>query len=244
MTRPRAPGPRWSKKTDELVRYVAANCRPGLQSELGRWLEDGSRFRAFVAADQDKIRKKLVTTDEETRQDVRAELLVAQLLLRDRRFAVAFETYGAQRLGPDYTVSYRTNLRFNLEVTRLRAPEATPDKMANVIAGKLRQLPVDLPNALVIVTRDIALDRDSLASALRLLKVASDRKDDAFFVHDGLKDARDFSKRYVRLGGVFVVNEAGPPPRAIFSANREARRPLPAEAVAGLTACLGLAEGV
>src|SRR5437879_4348415 len=93
---------------------------------------------------------------------VRAELLVAYLVTADRRFELSFEAYGARRLGPDLTVTFRTNLRFNLEVTRLRTagdtggdpasqdPGASVARLANVIAGKLRQLPGDIPNALVI----------------------------------------------------------------------------------------------
>ena len=66
--------PRWSKRTDELVRYVALRCQPSFQSELGGWLEDSPRFRTFVSVNQDKVRKKLTTSDEEeSRLDVRAE---------------------------------------------------------------------------------------------------------------------------------------------------------------------------
>jgi len=102
--------PRWSKKTDQLMHHVALRCRPGLQSELGQWLEHCSRFKAFITNNQDKVRKKLNTADDdESRLDVRAELLVAYLILADRRFNLAFEAYGARRLGPDLTVIYRTN---------------------------------------------------------------------------------------------------------------------------------------
>src|SRR5712691_5055332 len=118
--------PRWSKKTDQLVHHVALRCRPGFQSGLGRWLEDSPRFRAFITTNQDKVRKKLSIPDEEEhRLDVRAELLVAYLLVADRRFELSFEAYGARRLGPDLTVTFRANQRFNLEVTRLRAAAAS-----------------------------------------------------------------------------------------------------------------------
>src|SRR6185437_6862912 len=82
---------RWSKKTDALVRTIAAGVRPGLQSELGGWLEGSARFAEFVASNQDKIRKKLSTAYEEARLDVRAELVVAHALLDDRRFGIQFE---------------------------------------------------------------------------------------------------------------------------------------------------------
>lgn len=250
--------PRWSKKTDQLVRHVAFRCRPGLQSELGHWLDDCSRFSALITAHQDKVRKKLTTAnDEESRLDVRAELLVAYLTLADRRFEVSFEAYGARQLGPDLTVTYRANQRFNLEVTRLRAigerdDASGPDnaepgpgvaRLANVIAGKLRQLPGDVPNALVITSRGLPLSEDSLAAAVRLLKTHNDSKDDSFFVRRGFRNARDFYAKYVHLGGIFVLDEAAEPPRAIFFPNREARHPLLREAVAALTCCLSYARG-
>jgi hypothetical protein len=264
---------RWSKKTDQLVRHVAHRCRPGLQSELGHWLDGCSRFSAMITAHQDKVRKKLTTAnDEESRLDVRAELLVAYLILADRRFEISFEAYGARQLGPDLTVTYRANQRFNLEVTRLRAigepgdangepvsaavprahdasgpANAEPGpgvfRLANVITGKLRQLPGDAPNALVITTRGLPLSEDSVAAAARLLKTLNDRRDDSFFARRGLRNARDFYAQYLHLGGVFVLDEAAEPPRAIFVPNREARRPLPGEAVAGLTYCFSHPRG-
>jgi hypothetical protein len=248
MHRVAARPTRWSKKTDELVRSVAQGSRPALQSELGQWLEESPRFRAFVTAHQDKVRKKLSTTSEESRLDVRAELLVAYSILADRRFELAFEAYGARQVGPDLTVTYRANQRFNLEVTRVRAvadadmataePGSSVARLANVVAGKLRQLPGDAANALLIATRGLAVDEESLAAATRLLKMHNDRNDDAFFARRGLKTARDFYSQYLRLGGVVVLDEAPTPPGAIFYANREARRALPPEAVAALMVCL------
>jgi hypothetical protein len=234
---------RWSKRTDQLVRHVALRCRPALQLELGRWLESRPRFTSFITTHQDKVRKKLSSSDEESRLDVRSELLVGYLILSDRRFELSFEAYGVGRPGPDLSVTFRANQRFNLEVTRLRAvaadadtgePDSTAARLANVIAGKLRQLPGETPNALVITTGALALNEESLAAAARLLKTHSDGKDDAFFVRRGFKDARDFHAQYLHLGGVFVLTESG----AIFAPNREARHPLPKNVVAALTACL------
>jgi hypothetical protein len=260
--------PRWSKKTDVLVAYVAHRCRPGLQLELGRWIESSPRFGAFLVANRDKVRKKLTTSDdEEHRLDVRAELLVAALVVADRRFEVAFEAYGARRLGPDLTVTFRANQRFNLEVTRLRpAPDpgdagsevaasevrrfeetgggAQAARLATVITGKVRQLPAEIPNALLLAARGLSLTEDSLVAALRLLKLHTDRKDDAFFARRGFKDAGDFHARWLRLSGVFVLDEATPLPRAIFAANREARQPLANEVVSLLIQRLSSVPGV
>jgi hypothetical protein len=235
---------RWSKKTDQLVHHVAQRCPPGLQSELARWIEHSPRFRAFITANQDKVRKKLTTAEDEAgRLDVRAELLVAYLIVADRRFELSFEAYGARRLGPDLTVTFRANQRFNLEVTRLRTlGDAGSTKLANVISGKLRQLPGEMPNALLIAARGLALTEDSLVEAVRLLKTHTDQRDDVFFARRGFKDARDFYAQYLHLGGIFVLDEARVPAGAVFSPNREARHPLSKEAVAGLLQCLTAAH--
>jgi len=209
-----------SKRTDELVRAVAARCRPRLQLELAHWLEDVPRFQAFVTLNQDKVRKKLNAADEEMRLDVRAELLVAYRLLADRRFEVVFEGYGAQRLGPDLSVTYRTNQRFDLEVTRVRMRESLDStKLANVIAAKLRQLQTGLPNAVVVASEHLGMTAERLAEGAHQVKARADG-------------------RYVRLSGVFGVDEAGESMNVSYWANPEARHPLPAAVLTGVLNCL------
>jgi hypothetical protein len=237
-SRRRDPPPRWSKRTDELVRGVAHGLRPSLQSELGEWIHSNARFADFVSANQDKIRKKLSIADAEARLDVRAELVVAHALLGDRRFALRFEAYGAGQIGPDFTVTFRANQEFNLEITRLRTasePDVVVGRLANVIAGKLRQLRNDRPNALAIATPSLATTDEAVGNALRLLKSHSDTRDDEFFAHRGLKTAREFYAQYLHLSGVFLLDESN----AVFVANREARRPLASDIVTATTACLG-----
>jgi hypothetical protein len=214
---------RWTKKTDELVRTVAGRCRPRLQSELGHWMDDNPRFQSFVVANQDKVRKKLNVDDEEARLDVRAELLVAQRLLADRRFEVSFEAYGARRAGPDLSVAHRTNERFNLEITRVRSAAGLDVvKLANVIAAKLRQLPTEAANAVVIVGRELALSVDSVSDAMRLLRSQM---------------AGDVAAHYSRLGGVLVLDEASEPMATSFWVNREARHALATALVSAITTC-------
>ncbi|HEY2595958.1 MAG TPA: hypothetical protein VGK33_18860 [Chloroflexota bacterium] len=237
MRQPRRPtlsrAARWSKRTDDLVRYVALTCGPSFRSELGHWIEDSPRFGAFVDVNRDKIRKKFRNADgAEGRLDVRSELRVARLLLSDRRFEVAFEGFGARRPGPDLTVTYRVNQRFNLEVTRVRVA-ADAGRLGNLVTAKLRQLPPELPNALVIAGRELAITETEVAQAARLLKTHNDSSDDAFFERRGLGGARDFYAHFLRLSGVLVLDEARAP---LFWANPEARRPLPAEVVARLVA--------
>lgn len=206
--------PRWSKKTDALVRTVAGGCRPRLQSELGDWLSANPRFEAFVLAHQDKVRKKLSTDDEESRLDVRAELLVAKRMLMDRRFSIVFEAYGARQAAPDLTVTFRSNQAFNVEVTRMRSEAPVePGRLANVIGGKLRQLLGGAPNVLIV--QGNGLTTEGLAQAAQVVKVRG-------------------GPGYVRLSGVVAIDEAN----AAYWANREARWPLSEPIVAAVTACL------
>ena len=236
-------GPRWSKKTDQLVHHVALRCRPGFQSELGHWLEHSPRFvtpttAAGAATGAPVIDLQTLSVNYynslglcPNNGDYTAGP-VGQFFCNDHTH---FEAYGARRLGPDLTVTFRANQRFNLEVTRLRTTgDAGDDKLANVISGKLRQLPGEIPSALVIAARGLPLTEDSLVAAVRLLKTHTDGKDDAFFARRGFKDARDFYAQYLHLGGIFVLDEATDPTRAIFSPNREARQPLVKEALSPL----------
>ncbi len=118
---------------------------------------------------------------------------MAYLILADRRFQISFEAYGARQVGPDFSVTFRANQRFNLEITRIRvASDPGVGRLADIIAGKLRQLPGEVPNALVIVTRGWSANEASLEAATRLLKLHSDQKDEEFFARRGLKSAREF----------------------------------------------------
>src|SRR5207248_6474803 len=96
-------------------------------------------------------------------------------------------------------------------------------RLANHITGKLRQLPGDLPNALVITTRGLQVSEQSLAAAVRLLKLHSDARDDLFFTRRGFRNARDFYAHYLHFSGIFVLDEAAVPLGTFFFANREAR---------------------
>src|SRR5262249_42016297 len=149
-----------------------------------------------------------------------AEMLVAYLVLADRRFELAFEAYGAGRSGPDLTATYRANQRLNLEVTRLRL-SAAPDKLATVIAAKLRQLPGEIPNALVITTREMELTEATIEAAFRLLKARAEDKDDPFFARHGLRNTRDFRTQFGRLSVIFTLDEGGDASRVSSTPNRE-----------------------
>lgn len=210
-----------------------------LADELTAWLADSPRFRAFADAHKDKIRKKLRgATETDARRDVRAELRAAYELLADRRIELAFEAYGSGRPGPDFTVTFRGDRTFNIEVTRLRR---TPDAsgFGRAILAKLRQFPPSTPNALLVAIDGSAEDAHGVAEASQALRARADEKDEAFFVTRGFDGTKGFYDRYLRLGAVFVWSEAASADdRAATWINRSARIPLPDRAVRACLACL------
>jgi len=193
----------------ERVARDVAGSGPGasLAPELSEWLAGSSRFTAFVVAHRSKIRKKLRgVADEASMRDVRTELAFARVALEDRRFELAFESYGRAG-GPDFTLTYRAGRPFNAEVTRLRrAPDAAA--IAGVVLGKLRQLPPSVPNLLVIAVEGAAADEVGVGDAIRALRRRADRKDDPYFAFRGVDGTRMFHERFLRLGGVIVWCES------------------------------------
>ena len=120
-------------------------------SELLQWMEASPRFTAFSETYRDKIRKKFrVNRELESMLDLSGELEVAYYLLNDRRLVVAYEPYASsKRRGPDFAVTYRTNLVFNVEVARIRNEKdkngeidfsRKEERLLRVLLDKLEQL--------------------------------------------------------------------------------------------------------
>ena len=205
---PRASHVRSSPSVDRLVSHVLTGGAPvGLADELAGWMSSSRRFRTWVEAHRDKVRKKLRTpADASALRDVRAELAVAFTLLADRHIDLEWEAVGAQRGGPDFGISYRRTQRLNLEVTRLRRrPDA--EAIASVVTGKLRQLPPSAANALVLVVDESPGEPNPAHEALRWLRLRGDRRDEAFFATRSLSGSKEFNARWRRLGGVFIWME-------------------------------------
>ena len=202
-----------------------------MTDEVAGWLAASKRFRAFAEEYRDKIRKKLRgATDQDARRDVRAELAVAHLLLADPRIELAFEAYGSTKGGPDFSVMYRGERSFNLEVTRVhRAPNAAIH--GGPLLNKLRQLPPSAPNAVLVAIEGDRADAFDVAAATGALRARADAKDDAFFAGRGF-GRREFNQRYLRLGAVLVWCEGAAGEERVSSwINRASRIAVPKRAV-------------
>ncbi len=152
-------------KQADLIAYLFDGQPHLLSNELLEWMDASSRFTAFVETYRDKIRKKIrVTREPESILDLRGELDVARGLLGDRRLAVEYEPYAsAKRRGPDFTVTYRENLVFNIEVARIHvdgsgvAGQDLPrwgDRILRILLYKLGQMQPGMSNLLVIHVRE------------------------------------------------------------------------------------------
>lgn len=210
--------------------------------ELAAWLSAAPRFAAFAEAHRDKIRKKLRSaTDAAARLDVLAELRVARQLLTDRRIGLDFEPYGSARGGPDFGVSFRSHPAFNLEVTRPRRVLDT-EGMGRVMLAKLRQLPPAAANV-ILVAVDALEAGASVGAAARQLRSRADAADSDLLARAGFDSAREFYRRYLRLGAVVTwCDAAGIEERAFAWINASARIAVPERALRACLAALRIGD--
>src|SRR5215210_6349836 len=191
----------------ELLPYIFTNTRLPLAVQFAHWVNSSPRFRQFAETYRDKIRRKVRgITEAEGYADLQAELATAYFLVLERRFMVEYEKYGVgKQRGPDFSVTYKTHVRFDVEVTRLRGLRegqvgagTETGKLATTLCVKLRQLPPSMINLLVLAADDTphtegepsevpGLDVASrLLSAVMLLQERAEHKDDEFFTRRGL----------------------------------------------------------
>lgn len=202
-------------KQADLISYIFSDQPQPFSAELMAWMEASSRFTAFVETYRDKIRKKLrVTRDAESALDVRGELEVAYCLLNDRRLSLAYEPYAsAKRRGPDFSVTYRANLTFNIEVARIRSAESELDgsalakkeeRITRILLGKLGQMQPGMANLLVIHTRQEVAQAVDLGRLMQGIKTRVEGKDAAFFAASRYASPAAFYKDFLHLSGILL----------------------------------------
>lgn len=216
-----------------LIDYVFEQQPHPLSGALLQWMEASSRFTAFVDTYRDKIRKKVrLTRQPESALDLLGELEVAYCLLNDRRLAVAYEPYAsAKRRGPDFAVTYRTNLVFNIEVARIRVEETEAngidlprkeERFLRILLDKLGQMQPGMPNLLVIHTRTELARSFDLDRLMQGVKTRAEGKDPFFYAASRYSRPADFYKEFLRLSGILLW--AGEAPVWV---NKQARPGLP-----------------
>jgi hypothetical protein len=194
---------------------------------IAAWVTQDRRFRSFAHQYRGKIRRKLRNTREvEGFADLKFELEVAYWLLQERRFEVEYEKYEARQGGPDYTVAFRVNTLFNVEVRRIRSSAMGDEhirKLVETITDKARQMQ---PNAInLLMLSDANPSSDDLAAATTLLRGLAERKVEDYFKQRGYKNSTDFLKQYRQLSGIMLKTES----LGILWLNSLAKHPIPRE---------------
>jgi hypothetical protein len=138
-------------------------------------------------------------------------------LVDERRFVLEYEPYGMAQRAPDFRVTFRTHVQFNVEVRRLRAQpgaDANADqaRLLRAVCDKLGQLPPAMINVLMLGA-DVVPSAARLSPAMAWLQDRAAKKDDLVFQQRGFEGARDFQRQYQRLSGALWI--AGEPATAV-----------------------------
>jgi hypothetical protein len=223
---------------DDLLDYIFDGKKPALYPEFEGWVRDSRSFRAFATSYRSKIRSKLKNVrDESGMNDLRAELETAALLLRDERFTLEYEKYAASKQrGPDFTVTFKTHIPFNVEVRRIRSvelddedAEARMGKLMAVLCDKAGQMPPSILNLLWLVAEREISEADLTRAAMTLRQLAEHKAED-FFTQRGFESAADFLKQYCQLSGI-VLRQSG---ENVLWLNSLARHKTPPEIVTAI----------
>jgi hypothetical protein len=210
------------KKQADLITYLYDGQPHSLSAAFLQWMEASSRFTTFVETYSDKIRKKIrVIRDPESALDLRCELEVAYCLLNDRRLAVEYEPYAsAKRRNPDFAVTYRANLVFNIEVARIRVEESEVDgidlprkeeRILRILLDKLGQMLPGMPNMLVIHTREELVRSIDLGRLMQEIKTRAEVKDPSFYAISRYTQPAAFYKEFFHLSAILLWSTGAQP---------------------------------
>ena len=223
---------------NELLSYIFEGKTHFLSAEFEKWVRSSRRYKTFAETYRDKIRKKhRLASSGEQLENLALELETAYWLLQDNRFEVGYESLAAsQGRSPDFTVTFRTHTRFNVEVTLLQVTTQQPNtaverdaetdsevvvnKLMSVICEKIRQMPPSFINLLVIGCGDIG--SDPLVTATATLKTLIEQKNEAYFARRGYLNATEFVRQYHRLSGIVLRNSG-----SFLWMNPLAKHPIP-----------------
>ncbi|WP_309571416.1 hypothetical protein [Deinococcus sp.] len=220
-------------RLDTLIAGLCGGPEHALAARLHGWAQTSRAFTAVLAGNASKVRRKLRVTDAEALGDVEAELAVAAWLLRERRWALAYEPLAASgRRGPDFRVAAPDGSgAFFVEVTRLRAADGPVDvRLARALADKVEQLPAGAVSVLAVLLPSGTDGPDALVWALRLLDRAAGET-------PGGLDGRAFARGRPRLSAVMlgILDDAGIIHTSLHPLPG-ARHPLPSEVARRLRA--------
>ncbi len=145
---------------------------------------------------------------------------------------MAYEPYAsAKRRGPDFAVTYRANLIFNIEVARIRAEEVDgaaggsaidlprkEERILRILLDKLGQMQPGMANLLVIHTREELARSIDLGRLMQEIKTRVEGKDPSFYAVSRYTSPAAFYKDFLHLSGILLWA-----PEAQLWVNKQAR---------------------
>jgi len=225
--------------TDDLLTYLFDGQPHLLFQPMAMWLAASRRFTTFVTTFQDKIRKKLRTTqDQDSLLDLQLELETAYLLLQERSLSVVYEPELSKRIrSPDFAVTFTTSFTFMLEVTRVQADpkNIVDERLADTIPSKLGQLLPRRSNTLLVAVEAMDLTPSTIRAAMLSIQQRVERNDSNFLQRHGFRDRADFFRHYQRLSEILVRGPHFEVTKSIVTwINPQAEHPLPNKVRAAL----------
>lgn len=218
--------------TDNLLAHLFDGQPHLLFQPMAMWLASSRRFATFITTFQDKVRKKLRSTeDQDSLLDLQLELETAYLLLRERSLSVKYEPELSKGIrNPDFAVTFTTSLTFMLEVTRVQAgPRDTVHaRLADAISEKLGQTMPNQSNILLVGVEDTGLTTSDIRAATLSIQQRAERNDSTFLRRYGFHDRTDFFRHFQRLSEIIVRGPQFEVARSIDAwINPQAKHPLP-----------------
>ena len=147
-----------------------------------------------------------------------------------------YESYAsAKGRGPDFAVTYRANLVFNIEVARMRADEngaveldlpRKDERFLRILLYKLGQMQAGKPNLLVICTRKELARSIDLGGFMQGLKTRVEGKDPSFYNISRYASPAAFYKDFLHISGILLWTAS---PEAQLWVNKQARPTLAVE---------------
>jgi hypothetical protein len=227
---------------------------PALAKPLEAWLTTSKSFTAFTQTYQRKIAKKIrICRDVEESYNLYCELRTAYLLVQEPTFAVAYELLTKEQgRSADFTVTFRTNTPFHVEVTRLRLSQQEQQlaqqgadttvaeqeaylrgvegrRLTDVVCDKFGQFSPSAPNVLWVWSESHALLEVEVASLMAALKRGIEQRDEALMARYGFDKPADFVRALQRLSALVVLplGEVSAMRMPLWWLNKDARHPLP-----------------
>jgi len=144
-----------------LIDYIMEGRQHFISDVLKSWVTTCDRFEQFTNYYRDKIRSKIrnVKSDEKL-GDIMFELEIPYFMLLDDRFEVEYEKYGTNTRAPDFFISFKQAVGFNLEVKRIRESRLGFhfEKLIQDIASQIQNIPSSFGFSIVVDTLDPDFD--------------------------------------------------------------------------------------